>query len=256
MSQLGRDPQPGLALLRVAQGRATDALSAMRRALHATSVRLQRARLLPALVEIALAAGDIEEARGACTELQSIASDYGTDVLGAMAAHARGAVELAEGRAEAALEPLRLAFHVWNEVGAPYIAARLRVLLARACRNVRDCDTAMLELDLARETFERLGARPDLAVLDALVESERPEGRRARDGLSPREQHLHQGGSRLARRGHGLCLRARPGSAIPRRLTVCALLADPACAAARHLALDARFDQVRCGATMPMNSRT
>jgi DNA-binding CsgD family transcriptional regulator len=186
-SELGREAQPGLALLRLSQGRAADAVAAMRRVLRATNHRLRRARLLPAYVEIALAAGEGEEARRACDELGAIAADVGTDVLGAMAAHARGAVELADGHVEAALEPLRRAFHVWHGVGAPYIAARVRVLLARACRALGDRDTATLELDLAREVFERLGAAPDIAALAALEARDKREGRGARKGLSPRE---------------------------------------------------------------------
>ena len=184
-SQLGREPQPGLALLRLAQGRTADARSAIRGALSATTDRLNRARLLPAAMEIALAAGDNEDARRASAELEAIAAGFGTEVLGAMAAHARGAVELADGRPEAALEPLRRAFRVWHEVGAPYIAARLRVLIARACRAHGDRDTATLELDLAREVFERLGAATDLAALAA---ADRAGGRGAAPaGLSPRE---------------------------------------------------------------------
>ena len=97
-SELGREAQPGLALLRLAQGRAADAVNAIRGALSATSDRLNRARLLPAAVEIALAAGDVEDARRTCGELEQIAAGFGTEVLGAMAAHARGAVELADGR--------------------------------------------------------------------------------------------------------------------------------------------------------------
>jgi DNA-binding NarL/FixJ family response regulator len=168
-SELGREAQPGLALLRLAQGRTVDAVSAIRGALHTAQVneRLQRARLLPATVEIALAAGELDEARKACDELERIAADFGTDVLGAMAAHARGAVALADGQAQAALEPLRRAFRVWHQVGAPYIAARLRVLIARACRALGDRDTAALELDLARDVFQRLGAATDLTGLGA-----------------------------------------------------------------------------------------
>jgi DNA-binding NarL/FixJ family response regulator len=167
-SEAGREAQPGLALLRLAQGRTADAVSAIRAALHAVhpvNDRLHRARLLPAAVDIALAAGDLEEAARACGELERIAADFGTDVLGAMAAHARGAVALADGQPATALEPLRRAFRVWHQLGAPYIAARLRVLLSRASRALGDRDTAALELDLAREVFERLGAAPDLAAL-------------------------------------------------------------------------------------------
>jgi len=185
-SEEGREAQPGLALLRLAQGRSADAMNAIRGALSASrgKERLQRARLLPAAVEIALASGDVAAARQAADELREIAADFGTDVLGAMAAQTEGAVALADGHAEAALEPLRRAFRVWHEVGAPYIAARLRVLIARACRALGDRDTAALELDCARRVFEQLGAAPDLAALDG------PGAAGARDapaGLSPRE---------------------------------------------------------------------
>lgn len=189
-SAAGRDAHPGLALLRLAQGRTADAMTAMRRVLGTPGPRLRRARLLPAFVEIALGAGAAEDARAACDELEAIASEFGTEVLGAMAAHARGAVALAEGRVEAALDPLRRAFHVWNQVGAPYIAARLRVLLAAAYRALGDRDSAEIETQLARETFERLGAAPDLAGLDAGKAAR--AGRAGRGpaeagGLSPRE---------------------------------------------------------------------
>jgi ATP/maltotriose-dependent transcriptional regulator MalT len=137
---------------------------ALRRVLSSTSNRLQRARLLPAAVEIALAAGELDDARTARDELASLASDVGTPGLGAMAAHARGAVALAEGHAAAAIEPLRQALQVWNEVGAPYLAARLRVLLAQAYRALGDRDSAGLEIELARETFTTLGAAPDLSA--------------------------------------------------------------------------------------------
>jgi DNA-binding NarL/FixJ family response regulator len=187
-SELGREAQPGLALLRLAQGRTADAVNAIRGALHAARDRLHRARLLPAAVEIALAANEADEARKACDELEEVAASFGTDVLGAMAAHARGAVALAGGEAEAALEPLRRAFRVWHEVGAPYIAARLRVLLARACRALGDRDTATLELDLARAVFQRLGAAPDLAALDKTVAApEAPAAGSTPANLSRRE---------------------------------------------------------------------
>jgi DNA-binding CsgD family transcriptional regulator len=181
-SEAGREAQPGLALLRLAQGRTADAISAIRGALAASKDRLYRARLLPAAVEISVAGGDVAEARRAAGELAEIAADFGTDVLGAMAAHAQGAVALVEGRPDAALEPLRRAFRVWHAVGAPYIGARLRVLIARACHALGDRDTAALELDLARQVFAELGAAPDLAALDAPG-----SGRDTAAGLSPRE---------------------------------------------------------------------
>jgi DNA-binding NarL/FixJ family response regulator len=139
---------------------------------------------LPAHVEIMLAAGDLEAARRACGELAQIAADFGTEVLGGMAAHARGAVEVSDGHPEAALEPLRRALGVWQQVGAPYIAARIRVQLARACRALGDRDTARTELELAREVFERLGAAPELAALETL---EGRAGAATPGGLTARE---------------------------------------------------------------------
>ena len=164
-SDNGRDPQPGLALLRLLQGQPEVALSAVRRVVSTTTVKWQRARLLPALVEVALASRALDEARAASRELQDIARDYGTEILGALAAHARGAVALADGKPRDAVEPLRHAFGVWHKAGAPYLAARIRVLLGRAFRELGDQDGAELERAAARKVFETLGAAPDLAAL-------------------------------------------------------------------------------------------
>jgi ATP/maltotriose-dependent transcriptional regulator MalT len=169
-SQSGWEPQPGLALLRLAQGRADTAATAIRRVIGATPGDLQRTRLLPAYLEIALAAGDMPQAREACRELDEIAKTFGTAVLGAMAAHARGALELAEGDAKAALGSLRSARQVWQQIEAPHLAARVRVLAALACRTLGDDDGAALELEAARVVFEKLGAAPDLAYVDSLVQ--------------------------------------------------------------------------------------
>jgi tetratricopeptide (TPR) repeat protein len=106
-SRGGREPQPGLALLRMAQGRASVAAASIRGVVSATTGGPRRATLLPAYVEIMLAVGDTREARSACLELEEIAQTFDTDVLGAMAAQARGAVELAEGNAQVALGSLR-----------------------------------------------------------------------------------------------------------------------------------------------------
>jgi DNA-binding CsgD family transcriptional regulator len=168
-SQSGRDPQPGLALLRLAQGRADTALQALKRAAAAASQPLARVRLLPALVEIALANGALAEARAAANELDEIAAKYVTEAMGAVAARARGAVELAEGDAQSALVSLRGAFAALQRVGAPYLAAQARVLLACACQALDDEDGARLELQAARTTFERLGASSELLAIDALT---------------------------------------------------------------------------------------
>ena len=183
-SQSGWEPQPGLALLRLAQGHTDAAAAAIRRVLCVTADRLQRTRFLPACVEIMLAAGAIEEAREACRELETIAQSFATDVLGAIAAHARGTIALAEGDALAALGPLRCAFDVWLQVEAPYLAARVRVEIGLACRALGDDDGAGLELDAARAVFEQLGAAPDLARIDSLAKN-RASARPC--GLTPRE---------------------------------------------------------------------
>jgi DNA-binding CsgD family transcriptional regulator len=183
-SHCGLEPQPGLALLRLVQGRTAAAVAAIRRAVGAGADPLLRTKLLPAQIEIALAAGDVEDARAACRELEQIAASLDTAVLGAMAAHARGAVELAEGDARAALGSLRRAFEVWQQIEAPYVAARVRELIGLACRALGDDDGAGLELDAARAGFEQLGAAPDLARIDSLTRVP-PSGRP--HGLTPRE---------------------------------------------------------------------
>jgi ATP/maltotriose-dependent transcriptional regulator MalT len=167
-SRLGCEPQPGLALLRLAQGRADAAAAAIRRVAAAATEPLLRARVLPAHVEIALALGELEEARGGCETLEQVAARFDTDVLRALAAHARGAVELAEGDARAALGPLRQAFALWQRVEAPYEAACVRVRLGLACRSLGDGEAAELELDAAGAVFEALGAAPDRARLETV----------------------------------------------------------------------------------------
>ena len=173
-SRFGREPQPGLALLRLAEGNPTAAAAAIRRALSEATQRLKRAALLPAYVEILLAVGDVEGARTASNELEEIAVGQRSEALAAMSAHARGAVSLAEGCAEAALLALRGALQAWQELEAPNEAARTRALMGLACAALGDNDTASLELEAARDVFERLGARPDLARLDSLMGNAEP----------------------------------------------------------------------------------
>lgn len=183
-SRYGCEPQPGLALLRLAQGNGEAAAAAIRRVVGETSDLLKRARLLRGYVEVMLAAGDVEEAHGACRELEDISAGHGGVVLGAMSAGARGAVALAQGDARAALVALRDARQVWQELEAPYEAARVRVLVGLACRELGDEDSAAMELEAARGVFEQLGAAPDLAGVDSLVPSPAPD---EAHGLTPRE---------------------------------------------------------------------
>ncbi len=183
-SQLGLEPQPGLALLRLVQERTDAAATAIRRVAGTTTDRLKRMSLLPAYIEIMLAAGDVPDARNACRELEEIARSLDTGVPGAIAAEACGAVDLAEGNAQAALGSLRRAFEVWQRIDAPYAAARVRVLIGLACHALGDEDGASLEIDAAQSTFERLGAAPDLARIDSLIKGA-PSGHA--HGLTPRE---------------------------------------------------------------------
>jgi DNA-binding CsgD family transcriptional regulator len=171
-SRWGRQPQPGLALLRLAQGRTEAAQAASRRVVAETTDRLERARLLPAQVEITLAAGDLQGARAAAAELAEIAEYYQTLALRAVADHARGAVLLTEGDARAAVVALRGAWQAWRELEAPYEAARVRVLVGLGCRALGDEEAAAMELDAARGVFAQLGAAPDLARVEALAHRE------------------------------------------------------------------------------------
>jgi DNA-binding CsgD family transcriptional regulator len=183
----GREPQPGLALLRLAQRRGDAAVAAIRRVLGETTQASRRAGLLAAAVEVHLAGNDVEGARDACAEFEELAGSSGRELLTGIAAHARGAVELAAGDAAAALVALRLALGTWQELGAPYEEARSRELVGLACRALGDDDTASLELEAARATFARLGAATDRDRVDALLER---GGTAPRHGLTAREQEV------------------------------------------------------------------
>jgi ATP/maltotriose-dependent transcriptional regulator MalT len=167
-SRWGREPQPGLARLRLVQGQVDAAAAAIRRVVDAAQDRVARSRLLPAHVEIMLAAGDIDAARAAADELSEIADDLDAPLLRALAAQAQGSVLLLEGDARAALAALRPAWTAWQELEVPYEAARARVLIGLACRQLGDEDSAEMELDAARWIFGRLGAGPDVAHAQSL----------------------------------------------------------------------------------------
>lgn len=159
---LGRDPQPGLALLRLAQKKHDAALKLISAALADESRdRLHRARLLPALVDTALATGDRPAAETASREIEEIARAYGTPALEATAAYSRAAVDLAAGDPGSARRRLKRSVELWREVDAPYEAAKARLLLGEACRAEGDFENATMELEAARSAFEHLGAVPD-----------------------------------------------------------------------------------------------
>jgi ATP/maltotriose-dependent transcriptional regulator MalT len=181
----GHSVQPGLALLRLAQGRMTDAEAAVRRVvMEGEGDRVKRSRVLAAFVEIVLSTGDVASARPAIDELDELSSHLDAPYLQAVAESARGAVLLADGDAHAACMLLRRAWTTWQELDAPYEAARVRLLMAQACEELADHDTATMELDAARRVFEQLGAAPALARVAEL--SGVPK-QNAPGGLTPRE---------------------------------------------------------------------
>jgi len=178
--EFGRDPQPGLALLRLAQGDQAAAASSIKRALSEAEAPLAvsgdsakeplgRGHLLPAQVDIALATGDHETANAAATELEAIADHYGSTALQAAAATARGSVQLAQGDALAAIESLERGRQLWQTVGAPYEGALVRARMGEAYRAAGDETASIQVLEAARSTFERLGAVPDLHRVDAML---------------------------------------------------------------------------------------
>jgi DNA-binding CsgD family transcriptional regulator/tetratricopeptide (TPR) repeat protein len=191
----GHEPQPGLALLRLAQGNPEAASAAIQRALGETRDRQARAALLPAIVEIALAAGDVGAARSACLELEEIAAHYEAGMLDAAVLSAKGSVDLAQGDPGAALVSLRRASQAWQELDAPYECARARVLIAQACLALGDEDAATMERDAARDAFARLGAAPDIGSIDAQAGR---AGSRESHGLTARELEV----LRLVAAGH------------------------------------------------------
>jgi DNA-binding NarL/FixJ family response regulator len=163
--RLGTDPQPGLALLRLAQGSVQAAAAMIRRCLAEVTDDARRVELLAAGVEILLAVDDNEAAEQAAADLAVIADRTRIPLVRAMSAHARALVCLAEDAPAEALPLARAALRHWVEVKAPYQEARARVLLADACRALGDTESAQRESDLAVAAFEELGATPDLARL-------------------------------------------------------------------------------------------
>ena len=163
----GQEVQPGLGLLRAAQGNPGAAMAGLERALAEQADLSKRAPLLAAVVQVALATGDVAAGRSASVELGAGAAAIGTPYLTALAAHASGLVALAEDDPRTALPPLRRAWALWQQVDAPYEAARTRVQVGNACRALGDDDAARMEVDAARTVFEQLGASSDISALAA-----------------------------------------------------------------------------------------
>jgi DNA-binding NarL/FixJ family response regulator len=170
-SDCGRSPHPGLALMRLAQARHSDASAAIARVMAEPARGRMRADVLAAGVEILLACEKVADARRAADELTSLAGSIDTPYLRAVALGAEGAVRLGEGEARSALTSLRQALAIWRELQAPYAAARVTVLIGQACRALADTDGARMECEAAATAFRSLGAARDLARMDSIATS-------------------------------------------------------------------------------------
>jgi class 3 adenylate cyclase len=160
--QLNRVPEPGMSLLRLAQGDAQAANISIKRALASVESRaFIQVRLLPAAVEIGLAAEDLGAVPQYVATLEQIAGSFRTTAVTATADYARGRLLLAQGDAAMAMTSLRHAVELWHELGAPYETARARTALGEALRDVGDENAGRLEFESAKAAFERLGALPD-----------------------------------------------------------------------------------------------
>ena len=170
--EMGQEPQPALALVRLAQGQVQAAAAMIRRAVaEHDSDRLGKARLLPAQAEIAFAGADLGTARSAVEEMEEIAETYGTTLLRATALSFRGKLQHAEDDAESALRNLRQSLRLWQEIDAPYEAARTRTWIAAVYRTMGDEESARLELESAHSTFKRLGAELGAVMTRELLEA-------------------------------------------------------------------------------------
>jgi class 3 adenylate cyclase len=178
--ELRREPEPGRSLLRLAQGDAHGANISIKRALAGVESRaFIQARLLPAAVEIGLAAGDLDSVSQHVAELEQIAGSFRTTAVTAAAEYARGLLLLAQGDAPTALSRQRHAVELWHEIGAPYETARARTALGEAFRADGDEDAARVEFESAKAAFERLGALPDATRVGQLLGAEQGIAARA-----------------------------------------------------------------------------
>jgi class 3 adenylate cyclase len=169
--ELGHEPQPGLALLRLAEGQSQVAFSSLKRALGEPMARLARARLLPGMVEVAIAAGEMSTARAAVEELETIIEIYDSNALKASYLCSLGALQLADGDAARAAKTLKQSWRLWAQGDLPYEAARARLAYGAALRTEGDEEAALLEIGAAKAAFRKLGAELDVRrAMDMLGE--------------------------------------------------------------------------------------
>jgi class 3 adenylate cyclase len=173
--QMGRNPEPGMTMLRVAQGTYAAAATSIKRALLEELNPLMRARLLPVQVEIAIEQCDLDEARKAVEESEEIAKQFESPALHGAAHYVRGALQLAENASQDAIRTLRRSLAVWQEVDVPFEAGRTRVLLGKAYRQLADEEGAVLEFQAAKSAFQKLGAMTETKKVLELLGSDESE---------------------------------------------------------------------------------
>jgi DNA-binding CsgD family transcriptional regulator len=184
---MGIDPQPGFALLRLAQGRHDEAAAMIRRALETAADMPRKTALLPAGVEILIACGDLDTTESLCAEMTEIAELCATEILARVADQASGSLAMARGEYADAVAAMSRARRYWSEFGAPYLVARLRVDIARCCEKLGDVQSAEMELDAAEKLFRGLGAEPDLA---RIAKSRTATPSSGADNLTAREREV------------------------------------------------------------------
>lgn len=188
-STCGKNPHPGLALLRLAQGQVDAAVKAIKREEEEKQDRISRSRMLPAFVEIMLAAGRVKLAKTAAGELSGIATDLQFPFIRAIAYYAEGSVRLAEDAPGVAIDRLQTARSILKNMDATYQNARTRELIGKAYRKLGDADTAEMEFEAAGRKFKEIGAEPDLARVQSLMSTADPA---QTYGLTPREMEVLQ----------------------------------------------------------------
>jgi ATP/maltotriose-dependent transcriptional regulator MalT len=180
-ADVGHDPQPGQLLLWLSLGRIDAAVATARRLVDETPDPVHRSRVLSAVSEVLIAAGDLDGAAAAADELDQIATAFGSAALSAAAGYARGSVALARSDPAEAISHLRQAWRTWLDLGARYHAAWARARIGQAFRAMGDEDSARAELVVARRTFEELGAAPAQGEVERLLGGGRPDGLTARE---------------------------------------------------------------------------
>jgi ATP/maltotriose-dependent transcriptional regulator MalT len=180
-SKWGFKPQPGLAILRLTQGQTDVARAAINQTEKEKQDPISRSKILPAYVDIMIESGETLSAQIAADELDDIALAFSAPFLQAIAAYVRGKILLASGRPADAMEQLRIAFKLFQKSTAVYELAKTRLLIGLACRDLGDTDTAKLEFESARDTFQQLGAIPDLKSVDKLLPKNQPHGLTSRE---------------------------------------------------------------------------